>query len=115
MQNKVQNNHGHSVDLHNCEIFGDISRNNNFIIIKLIINYLNKLIMTCSQGGEEIVEAASADAAVKELGPSLAEELMHETMSSESSSGKCLSLNLFHFNFPLPLSMTMIKGYAHMR
>ena len=51
--------------------------------------------MNRSKGAEEIVEAASAAVtAVKELGPSLAEELMHETMSSESSSGKCLSSNL---------------------
>ena len=46
--------------------------------------------MCTPQGGEEIVEAA---AAVKELGPSLAEELMHETMSSESSSGKCSTVH----------------------
>ena len=55
--------------------------------------------MNRSQGVEEIAEVASAGTAVKELGPSLAEELMHETMSSESSSGKCLSLNLFNVRF----------------
>ena len=46
--------------------------------------------MISPQGAEEIVETAASSAvtAVKELGPSLAEELMHETMSSESSSGK---------------------------